>query len=103
MIQTEWTRGEPENAGIGVRIAVYPRSGEPEVTEVAAANPRSATAKFTRFVMDVVGEAGGGVPEESVREVIENLVHAGHRGWGILVTDGGGVQPVLDKGPGGQP
>jgi hypothetical protein len=44
MIRTERTRGEPESAGIGVRIAVYPRSGEPEVTEVAAANPGYATA-----------------------------------------------------------
>ena len=100
MIQSERTRGEPESAGIGVRIAVYPRSGEPEVTEVAAANPRSATAKFTRFVMDVVGEAGGRVPEESVREVIENLVHAGYRGVVISVLDGGDVVRVSDKGPG---
>src|SRR5918998_3854996 len=102
MIQTERTRGEPENAGIGVRIAVYPQSGEPEVTEVAAANPRSATAKFTRFVMDVVGEAGGRVPEESVREVVENLVHAGYQGVVISVLDGGDVVRVSDKGPGVQ-
>ena len=102
MIHTERTRGEPEGAGIGVRIAVYPRSGEPEVTEVAAANPRSATAKFTRFVMDMVGEAGGRVPEESVREVIENLVHAEYRGVVISVLDGGDVVRVSDKGPGVQ-
>ncbi len=102
MIQSERTRGEPESAGIGVRIAVYPRAGEPEVTEVAAANPRSATAKFTRFVMDVVGEAGGRVPEESVREVIENLVHAGYRGVVISVLDGGDVVRVSDKGSGVQ-
>jgi hypothetical protein len=102
MIHTERTRGEPESAGIGVRIAVYPRSGEPEVTEVAAANPRSATAKFTRFVMDMVGEAGGRVPEESVREIIENLVHAGYLGVVISVLDGGDVVRVSDKGPGVQ-
>src|ERR687894_2749845 len=102
MIRTERTRGEPESTGIGVRIAVYPRSGEPEVTEVAAANPRSATAKFTRFVMDVVGEAGGRVPEESVREGIENLVHAGYRGGVISVLDGGDVVRVSDKGSGVQ-
>ena len=102
MIHTERTRGEPESAGIGVRIAVYPRSGEPEVTEVAAANSRSATAKFTRFVMDMVGEAGGRVPEESVREIIENLVHAGYLGVVISVLDGGDVVRVSDKGPGVQ-
>jgi hypothetical protein len=101
MIHMEQTRGEPE-AGVGVRIAVYPRSGEPEVTEVAAANPRSATAKFTRFVMGRVSEAGGRVPEESVREVIENLVHAGYRGVVISILDGGDVVRISDKGPGVQ-
>ncbi|HEV8044768.1 MAG TPA: hypothetical protein VGP38_06285 [Rubrobacter sp.] len=51
-----------DQAGLGVRIAVYPRDGEPEVTEVAAANHGSATPKFTRFVMEKVQEAGGTVP-----------------------------------------
>jgi DNA-binding transcriptional ArsR family regulator len=102
MIHTERTRGEPEKAGIGVRIAVYPRSGEPEVTEVAAANPRSATVKFTRLVMDEVREAGGRVPDESVREVIENLVHAEYRGVVISILDDGNVVRISDKGPGVQ-
>jgi hypothetical protein len=102
MIHTERTQGEPEKAGIGVRIAVYPRGGEPEVTEVAAANPRSATAKFTRLVMDEVRAAGGRVPEESVREVIENLVHAEYRGVVISILDDGNVVRISDKGPGVQ-
>jgi DNA-binding transcriptional ArsR family regulator len=102
MIHTERTQGDPAKADIGVRIAVYPRNGEPEVTEVAAATPRSATAKFTRFVMDKVVEMGGRVPEESVREVIENLVHADYRGVVISILDGGNVVRVSDKGPGVQ-
>jgi DNA-binding transcriptional ArsR family regulator len=102
MIHTERTQGEPEKAGIGVRIAVYPRSGEPEVTEVAAANPRSATVKFTRLAMDEVRETGGRVPEESVHEVIENLVHAGYRGVVISILDDGNVVRISDKGPGVQ-
>jgi hypothetical protein len=100
MIRTERTRGEPESAGIGVRIAVYPRSGEPEVTEVAAANPGSATAKFTRLVMDEVRAAGGKAPEDAVREVLENLVHAGYEGVVISVLEDGDVVRVSDKGPG---
>jgi DNA-binding transcriptional ArsR family regulator len=100
MIHTERTLGETEKAGIGVRIAVYPRGGEPEVTEAAAANPRSATAKFTRLVLEKVREVGGRVPEESVREVIENLVHAGYRGVVISVLEDGNVVRVSDKGPG---
>jgi len=102
MIRTERTRGESESADVGVRIAVYPRSGEPEVTEVAASNPGSATAKFTRLVMDEVRAVGGKVPEESVREVVENLVHAEYRGVVISVLDGGNVVRVSDKGPGVQ-
>src|SRR3712207_5832903 len=102
MIHMERTRGEPEKAGIGVRIAVYPRSGEPEVTEVAAANPGSATAKFTKLVMDEVRETGGKVPEEAVREVVENLVHAEYRGVVISVLDDGNVVRVSDKGSGVQ-
>jgi DNA-binding transcriptional ArsR family regulator len=102
MIHTERTQGEPEKSGIGVRIAVYPRGGEPEVTEVAAANPQSATAKFTRLAMDEVRAAGGRVPEESVREVIENLVHAEYRGVVISILDDGNVVRVSDKGPGVQ-
>src|SRR5918998_420232 len=102
MIRTERTRGEPESAGIGLRVAVYPRSGEPEVTEVAAANPGSATAKFTRLVMDEVKAVGGKAPEEAVREVVENLVHAGYQGVVISVLEGGNVVRVSDKGPGVQ-
>jgi hypothetical protein len=100
MIHTERTLGETEKASIGVRIAVYLRGGEPEVTESAAANPRSATAKFTRLVLEKVREVGGRVPEESVREVIENLVHAGYRGVVISVLEDGNVVRVSDKGPG---
>jgi DNA-binding transcriptional ArsR family regulator len=102
MIHMERTRGEPEQAGIGIKIAVYPRDGEPEITEIAAANPGSATAKFTRFVIDKVREAGGRVPEESVREVIENLVHAGYMGVVISILDAGNVVRISDKGPGVQ-
>jgi DNA-binding transcriptional ArsR family regulator len=102
MIHMERTRGEPENAGIGVRIAVYPRGGEPEVTEVAAANPGSATVKFTKFVMDKVEEVGGRVPEESVREVVENLVHAEYLGVVISILSSGNVVRISDKGRGVQ-
>ncbi|HLL99299.1 MAG TPA: ATP-binding protein, partial [Rubrobacteraceae bacterium] len=72
------------------------------MTEVAAANPGSATAKFTRLVMDEVRAVGGKAPEEAVREVVENLVHAGYQGVVISVLEGGNVVRVSDKGPGVQ-
>ncbi len=100
MIYPERTTGETEAAGIGIRVAVYPESGEPEVTEVAAASPRAATPKFTRLVMEKVDEAGGGVPEAAVREVVENLIHADYRGVVISILNGGNSVRVSDKGPG---
>src|SRR5215213_3752980 len=100
MMHTHRTQGRMDRADAGVRIVVYPRGGEPEITEVSAANPRSATQKFTRFVSERVGEAGGQVPEESIREVVENLIHAGYQGVVISVLDDGNVVRVSDKGPG---
>src|ERR671910_3702480 len=100
MMHAQRTQGGMDQADADVRIVVYPRGGEPEITEVSAANPRSATQKFTRFVSERVGEAGGQVPEESIREVVENLIHAGYRGGGLSIIDGGNVVGVSDKGPG---
>ena len=100
MMREHRTREELDQAGVGVRVAVYPPGGEPEVTEVAASSPGSATTKFTRFVMDKVQEAGGKVPEDAVREVVENLIHAGYRGVVISILDDGNVVRVSDKGPG---
>ena len=47
-----------------------------------------------------VQEAGGKVPEESIREVVEKLIHAGYQGVVISVLDEGNVVRVSDKGPG---
>lgn len=100
MMHAQRTLGETDQAGIGVRIAVYPSGGTPEITEVSAANPGSATQKFTRFVTEKAREAGGGVPEEAIREVVENLIHAGYRGVVISVLEEGNVVRVSDKGAG---
>ena len=100
MMHAQRTREELEGAGVGVRIAVYPRAGEPEITEAAAAGPGSATPKFTRLVVQKVEELGGEVPEEAVREVMENLVHAGYRGVVVSILEDGNVVRVSDKGPG---
>ena len=89
-----------DRADIEVRIAVYPPDAEPEVIEVAASDPRSATAKFTKIVMDKVGEMGGSVPKEAVREVLENLIHADYRGVVVSVLDGGNTVRVSDRGSG---
>ncbi len=100
MIYSERTRAGGEPAGISVRIAVYPENGEPEITEIAASNPRSATTKFSRLVIDKVRGIGGQIPEAAVREVVENLIHASYRGVVISVLNKGRTVRVSDKGPG---
>lgn len=100
MIYAERDRQEPGSAGIGVRIAVYPNTGAPEILEASASTFRAATDKFSGLVCDKVRELGGRVPEEAVREVLENLVHAEFRGVVISIFDGGCSVRVSDKGPG---
>ena len=88
------------DAGIGIKVAVYPKSGEPEVSEVSAASPRAASEKFSRLIMDKVKDSGGRVPEEALRELIENLVHAEFKGVVVSVLEDGNVVRISDKGPG---
>jgi hypothetical protein len=95
--QTERPEGD---ADLSIRVAVYPNNGEPEVTEVSAASPRSASSKFSNLVMEKVKASGGRVPEEALRELVENLIHAGFRGVVISVLEDGNVVRISDKGPG---
>jgi anti-sigma regulatory factor (Ser/Thr protein kinase)/predicted transcriptional regulator len=94
------TQTEAGEAGIGVKVAVYPKDGEPEVSEVSAASPRAASRKFLGLVMEEVRASGGGVPEEALRELIENLIHAGFKGVVISVLEEGNVVRISDRGPG---
>ena len=94
------TERPERDADLSIRVAVYPNTGEPEVTEVSAASPRSASRKFSGLVMEKVRAAGGRVPEEALRELVENLIHAGFRGVVISVLEGGNVVRISDKGPG---
>ena len=100
MMYANRTERNEGDAGIGVKVAVYPESGEPEVSEVSAASPRAASEKFSRLVMEKVRDSGGRVPEEALRELVENLVHAEFRGVVISVLEAGNVVRISDKGPG---
>ncbi|MBA2441317.1 MAG: DeoR family transcriptional regulator [Rubrobacter sp.] len=100
MIYGQRTQEPVGEAGIGVRIAAYSGDWEPEITESAASDPRSATRKFSRLVMERVKEGGGKVPAEAVGEVIENLIHADYKGVVVSVLSNGNIVRVSDKGPG---
>lgn len=100
MIYASRTDRNEGDAGISIKVAVYPKSGEPEVSEVSAASAPAASAKFSKLVMEKVRGSGGRVPEEALRELIENLIHAEFKGVVISVLEDGDVVRVSDKGPG---
>lgn len=90
----------PGGAEISVRIAVYSGERELEILEVSASRPQSATSKLCAIIFDRVRKLGGRLPEEAVREVLDNLIHAGYRGVVISLLDEGSTLRVSDKGPG---
>lgn len=100
MIYAQRDSKDPQGGGYSVRIALYPEGGVPEITEAAASSARSAARKFSGLVGERVRELGGRAPEESVREVIENLIHADYKGVVISIFDNGCSVRVSDKGPG---
>ena len=87
-------------AEFSIRVAVYPRNGEPEVSEVSATSPGSASSKFCGLVMEKVKALGGRIPEAALRELVDNLIHAEFRGVVISVLEDGNVVRISDKGPG---
>src|SRR4051794_17914822 len=100
MMYANRTERNEEDADIGIKVAVYPRSGEPEVSEVSAASPRAAGAKFSSMVMEKVRASGGRVPEEALQELVENLIHAEFKGVVISILENGNVVRISDKGLG---
>ena len=100
MIHGERIDRRSETSDISIRVAVYPDDGAPEVSEVSAASPRAATAKFTKLVAEKVGKVEGRVPEKAVREIVENLIHAEYRGVVVSIFDRGNTVRISDRGPG---
>jgi DNA-binding transcriptional ArsR family regulator/anti-sigma regulatory factor (Ser/Thr protein kinase) len=100
MMYANRTERDVGDAGISIKVAVYSASGAPEVSEVSAASTRAASEKFSKLVMEKVETLGGGVPEEALRELIENLIHAQFKGVVISVLEEGNVVRISDKGPG---
>jgi len=94
------TEQSTRDAGISIKVAVYPERGQPEVSEVSAASSRAAGGKFLGMVMEKIRASQGCVPEEALRELIENLIHAEFRGVVISVLEEGNVVRISDRGPG---
>lgn len=83
-----------------ISIAAYPTNDAPEIQVVSDTELRQVLEDSLRLVMEKVTAYGGRVPEDAVRELIHNLIHAEFRGAVISVLEEGDVVRVSDKGPG---
>lgn len=84
-----------------VRIAVYDERGRPpRLVIVKADSAASLIEAAGHRVTGLVMEVGGGVPALAIREVVDNLVHAGLAGAVVTILEGGDEVRVSDRGPG---
>ncbi len=88
-------RAAPQPA-VAARLAIYGPAGEPPVVEELAADD---PAVLVESLCDAVAERSP-LPPPAVREILENLVHAGFRDAVVSVLGGGAVLRVADHGPG---
>lgn len=79
-----------------VRLAVWSGALEPPVVDELADDD---AVTLIEAVCGAVGERSP-LPAPAVREVVENLVHAGFRDAVVTVLDGGHTVRVADRGPG---
>jgi DNA-binding MarR family transcriptional regulator len=83
------------------RIAVYSREGaEPYVEDVVSERVGDHIDALTERTYLLAREAGGSVPEEAIREVVENLVHARFSEPVVSILNEGRTVRVSDSGPG---
>ncbi len=81
---------------VRARLALYGAPGEPPVVEELA---DADAAVLIERLCDAVADRSP-LPAPAVREVVENLVHAGFRDATVSVLGGGALVRVTDHGPG---
>jgi hypothetical protein len=90
-----------ESSASPARIAVYEAPGAPpRVEEIAPAPVGEFIESIASRVHALAGQAGGSLPYTVVREVTENLIHAGFAEPVISILDGGATVRFADRGPG---
>jgi anti-sigma regulatory factor (Ser/Thr protein kinase) len=85
----------------GARIAVYDSLAvAPRVEEVVADGLGEAVEQLASRTYNLARERGGSIPYTVIREVAENLVHAGFEEVVVTILDDGAVVRFSDQGPG---
>jgi hypothetical protein len=88
-------------APAGARIAIYDSlAAAPRVEEVAAQDLADAIEQVASRTYNLARERGGQVPYTIIREVSENLIHAGFSEVVVTILDGGNTVRFADQGPG---
>jgi DNA-binding transcriptional ArsR family regulator len=88
-------------ARAGARIAVYDSlASAPRVEEVEVSDLADAIEKVASRTYNIARERGGGVPYTIIREVSENLIHAGFSEVVVTILDNGNTVRFADQGPG---
>ena len=85
----------------GARIAVYDGlAAAPRVEDVAANDLADAIEQLASRTYNIARERGGTIPYTIIREVSENLIHAGFREVVVTILDNGSTVRFADQGPG---
>jgi DNA-binding transcriptional ArsR family regulator len=88
-------------AHAGARIAVYDSlAAAPRVEEVDAGDLGEAIERVASRTYNLARERGGGVPYTIIREISENLIHAGFTEVVVTILDDGNTVRFADQGPG---
>ncbi len=85
----------------GARIAVYDGMvAAPRVEDVRADDLADAIEQLASRAYNIARERGGSIPYTVVREISENLIHAGFREVVVTILDDGRTIRFADQGPG---
>ena len=85
----------------GARIAVYDSlAAAPRIEDVTGVNLADAIERLASRTYHLAREQGGEVPYTLIREIVENLIHAGFSEVVVTILDGGNTVRFSDQGPG---
>jgi anti-sigma regulatory factor (Ser/Thr protein kinase) len=85
----------------GARIAVYDSlAAAPRVEDIDGVDLADAIERVASRTYNIARERGGGIPYTTIREVSENLIHAGFSEVVITILDDGDTIRFSDQGPG---
>jgi hypothetical protein len=91
------TSGAPTEA----RIAIYDGLiAAPRVEDLSADDLGAAIEQLASRTYNLAYERGGSIPFTIIREVCENLIHAGFREVVVTILDDGATIRFADQGPG---